>query len=126
MAQVRQIAQSIADSDEASPEVYNWLIKNLSKPQLKYFVRYLQKCAREAKIKVYYAGNMTDKAKQNLNLAIEENKILNRVFSDKKIEYIKDDEAIIGGLKITMGDWVLDQSLGGLKQQVIDAVKENL
>jgi F0F1-type ATP synthase delta subunit len=124
--QIKQLAESIALSGGASSEVFSWVMKNLSKSELKYFAARLSESVKNVTLKVYYAGDITDQAKQNLREAFKSNKVLSKIFANKNTEYIKDDAALLGGVKLESGDWSLDYSLSARIGQIIKNLKESL
>lgn len=114
--QIKQFAQSIVASDEISNDVVEWLLNNLTKAEMKLFVKYLALEIKEGTVVAKYAGQPSD---------IVQNKI-QKIFQNKKIVYVRDDKEIGAGIKFEFGDYILDYTVSAMIVKIMKGIKERL
>lgn len=115
-AQIKQLADSIAEYAALSEKDLNWIIKNFSRQDLKLFSKLLQESVKNKNVMVYYAGEMSEENK---------NKIKDS-FKGKNIQFEKDDKRIAAGMKLEYGDYIWDYSVPGIVKRILNSIRENL
>lgn len=114
--QIKQFAQTVAFAGEISEDVSKWLLNNLTKAEMKQFVKYLSAEIKELTVTAKYAGEPSDAVKNRIQ----------QMFRDKKIVYIRDDEEIGAGIKLEFGDYILDYTVSAMIVKIMKGIKERL
>jgi len=116
-SQIKELAESIIRYDGLSEEKdLNWLFANLSRQELKLLISLLSKEIKYNNVTVSFSGQLSD---------IDKNKIA-VMFPDKKILFKRDDDNIIGGVRFEYYDFILDYSISGTIQRILNGIRENL
>lgn len=114
--QIKKLAYSLAESEEISETVYKWLVSNLSKSDMKLFIRYIKNALRETTVVAQYSGALSETSKN----------IFGKMFPDKKIIFLRKDEEIGAGIKINFGDYILDYTVSRMVEKIMKDIRENL
>jgi F0F1-type ATP synthase delta subunit len=114
--QIKELAEAVAKDDSFSDKGLQWIFSNFSRAELKLFNRLLALEIKNNSVVVTYAGNMSDDNKNKIE----------RMFSNKKILFKRDDEAIGGGASIEYGDFVLDYSVSGIIKRILSGIRDGL
>jgi F-type H+-transporting ATPase subunit delta len=115
-SKVRELAKAIVKYDELSTKDLEWIFLNLSRQELKLFMRLLSKEIKDHTVTASFAGE----------LSCENKKKINAMFSNKKILLKRDDENISGGVRFEYGDFILDYSVSGIIKRILNGIRENL
>ncbi|MDR3253629.1 MAG: F0F1 ATP synthase subunit delta [Endomicrobium sp.] len=115
-SQIKELTESIAKYDELSEEDLKWIFSNLSRQELKLFIRLLSKEVKNSNVKVSFAGELSDEHKKKIAV----------MFPNKRILFKRDDESIAGGLHFEYNDFVLDYSVSGIVKRILNSIKESL
>ncbi|RJQ25574.1 hypothetical protein C4577_05420 [Candidatus Parcubacteria bacterium] len=113
-ARIREVAKVLEKEEEIDSIVINYILKILSKTELRSLVNYLKIQASENK--VYLKASIEDK---------EIIKEVERIFKGKEIIFEK-DQALGGGIIVKYKDDVIDLSLSGYINQLTSTLKENI
>ena len=113
---VRQLAQSIAQNGTVSQEVSDWIFKNLSRAEIKLFVRYLSAEIKNWTVVAKYAGQPTDEIKEKIK----------QMFPNKNIVYVRANEEVGAGVKFEFGDYILDYTVSAMIEKIMKTIRENL
>ena len=113
---VRQLAQSIAKNGTVSREVSDWIFKNLSRAEIKLFVRYLSAEIKNWTVIAKYAGEANDEIKEQVK----------HLFPNKNIVYVRADEEVGAGVKFEFGDYILDYTVSAMIEKIMKTIRENL
>ena len=114
--QIKQLAQAIVSEGEISENVSKWLLNNLTKAEMKLFVKYLSAEIKEFTVIAKYAGEPSDEVKNKIR----------QMFRDKNIVYIRDDKEIGAGIKLEFGDYILDYTVSAMIVKIMKGIKERL
>ena len=114
--QIKQFAQAIVSEGEISENVSKWLLNNLTKAEMKLFVKYLSAEIKEFTVIAKYAGEPSDEVKNKIR----------QMFRDKNIVYIRDDKEIGAGIKLEFGDYILDYTVSAMIVKIMKGIKERL
>ncbi len=114
--QIKQLALSIVEQGDISGDVSQWIFNNLQKSELKLFVNYLSSILKEATVVVKYAGDASPVIKNKIQ----------KMFPDKKLVYIRDDEEIGAGIRFEFGDYILDYTVTNMILKIIKNIRESL
>lgn len=114
--QIKQIALSIIDNGDVSENVYNWIVNNFSKNDMKLFINYLRAAFKDKNVTVRYAGTPSQTVKE---------KII-KMFPGKSIVYVRDDKEIGAGVRIEFGDYVLDYTVTNMIIKIMKGIRESL
>ena len=114
--QIKQLALSIVEQGEVSSDISQWIFNNLQKSELKLFVNYLSSILKEATVVVKYAGDASPVIKNKIQ----------KMFPDKKLVYIRDDEEIGAGIRFEFGDYILDYTVTNMILKIIKNIRESL
>jgi F-type H+-transporting ATPase subunit delta len=115
-SKIREFVKSIIKYDELSTKDLEWIFSNLSRQELKLFMRLLSKEIKDNTVIASFAGE----------LSYENKKKINAMLPNKKILLKRDDENISGGVRFEYGDFVLDYSVSGIIKRILDDIRENL
>lgn len=114
--QIKQLAQSVMANGEISDDISKWLLNNLTKADMKLFVKYLTLELKESVVIARYAGEPSQTVKNKIQ----------KMFPDKNITYIRDDKEIGAGIKFEFGDYILDYTASSMIVKIMKGIKENL
>ncbi len=114
--QIKKLADLIVESGDVADNVVKWIFDNMSKSDMKLFLRYINNAERQKTAVVKYAGDLTEAAK---------NKIYGK-FPGKRIVFVRRDEEIGAGIKINFGDYSLDYTVSGMIEKIMKDIRENL
>lgn len=114
--QIKQFAQAIVSEGEISENVSKWLLNNLTKAEMKLFVKYLSAEIKEFTVIAKYAGEPSDEVKNKIR----------QMFRDKNIVYIRDDKEIGAGIKLEFGDYIIDYTVSAMIVKIMKGIKERL
>ena len=114
--QIKQFAQAIVSEGEISENVSKWLLNNLTKAEMKLFLKYLSAEIKEFTVIAKYAGEPSDEVKNKIR----------QMFRDKNIVYIRDDKEIGAGIKLEFGDYILDYTVSAMIVKIMKGIKERL
>jgi F-type H+-transporting ATPase subunit delta len=115
-SQIKELATSIVKHDELSEKDLNWVYSNLSRHDLKLFMRLLSEEIKNNAVAASFAGELSD---------VNKKKII-AMFPNKKISFKRDDMAIAGGVRFEYGDFVLDYSVSGVVKRILNAIVNQL
>lgn len=115
-SKIRELAKSIVKYDELSTKDLEWVFSNLSRQELKLFVRLLSKGIKDNTVTASFADELN----------CENKKKISAMFPNKKILLKRDDENIIAGVRFEYGDFILDYSVSGIIKRILDDIRENL
>jgi F-type H+-transporting ATPase subunit delta len=115
-SKIRELTKSIVKYDELSTKDLEWIFSNLSRQELKLFMRFLSREIKDNTVIASFAGE----------LSYENKKKINAIFPNKKNLFKRDDENIFGGVRFQYGDFVLDYSISGMIKRILNGIKENL
>lgn len=114
--QIKKLAYSVIASEEISDTVSKWMLDNLSKADIKLFLRYLNNALREATVVAQYSGVLSEVSKNKFQ----------KMFPDKKIVFVRKDEEVGAGIKINFGDYILDYTVSRMVEKIMKDIRENL
>jgi F-type H+-transporting ATPase subunit delta len=114
--QIKELAASIVKYDEFSKEYLDWIYSNLSRQDIKLFVRLLSKEIKNNAVTISFAGSLSDTHKRKINA----------MFPNKKILLKRDDANIVGGARFEYGDFILDCSVLGVVKRTLSAIASKL
>ncbi|MDR3256597.1 MAG: F0F1 ATP synthase subunit delta [Endomicrobium sp.] len=115
-SQIKELAKSIVKNDELSGKNLKWIFSNLSRQELKLFMRLLSKEIRDNSVTASFAGKLSDENKKKIIA----------MFPNKKILFKRDDENIVGGVRFEYSDFVLDYSVSGIMKRILNGIRESL
>jgi F-type H+-transporting ATPase subunit delta len=115
-SKIRELTKSIVKYDELSVKDLEWISSNLSRQELKLFMRLLSKEIKDNTVTVSFAGGLN----------YENKKKINDMFPNRKILFKRDDESISGGVRFEYGDFVLDYSVSGIIKRILKGIRESL
>ncbi|MDR3195454.1 MAG: hypothetical protein LBT58_01495 [Endomicrobium sp.] len=115
-SQIKELAKSIAEYDDLSEKDLNWVYSNLSRQELKTFVRLLSNEIKDKNVLATFAGELSGASKSKIEAA----------FPGKKITFKRDDAAVAGGVRFEYGDFILDYSVSGIARRILNVIKERL
>ena len=115
-SQIKELVNSIIKYDELNIKDLKWILANLSRQELKLFMRLLLKEIKDNSVTASFAGELSD---------INKKKII-AMFPNKKILFKRDDENISGGVRFEYGDFVLDYSVSGIVKRILNDIRESL
>jgi F-type H+-transporting ATPase subunit delta len=115
-SKISELAKSIVKYDELSTKDLEWIFSNLSRQELKLFMRLLSKEVKDNTVTASFADE----------LSCENKKKINAMFPNKKILFKRDDENISGGVRFEYGDFILDYSVFGIIERILNGIRENL
>jgi F-type H+-transporting ATPase subunit delta len=115
-SKISELAKSIVEYDELSAKGLEWIFSNLSRQELKLFMRLLSKEIKNGTVIASFAGE----------LSCENKREINAIFPNKKILLRRDDENISGGVRFEYGDFILDCSVSGIIKKILNGIRENL
>jgi F-type H+-transporting ATPase subunit delta len=113
--QIKELARAAAEYGQMSEKDLDWLFSHLTKKELKYFINLLSWEIKNAKVSVSYAGTPTENDKKRII----------SLFADKKAEF-KEDSSLVAGVKFEYGDYVLDYSVSGMINKILENIRESL
>lgn len=116
ISQIKELVDSIIKHDELSIKGLDWILSNLSRQELKVFMRLLSKEIKNSSVTASFAGELNDVNKRRITA----------MFPNKKILFKRDDENISGGVRFEYGDFVLDYSVSGIVKRILNDIRESL
>jgi len=114
--QIKQIALSIIQDGNVSEKVYDWIINNFSKNDMKLFINCLRTALKDKNVVVRYAGTPSDTVKEKIT----------KMFPDKNLVYVRDDNQIGAGVRIEFGDYILDYTVTNMIIKIMKGIRESL
>jgi F0F1-type ATP synthase delta subunit len=114
--QIKKLAYSVVASREISENVSKWMLNNLSKADMKLFLRYFNNALREATVVAQYSGVLSEISKEKFQ----------KMFPDKNIVFVRKDKEIGAGIKINFGDYILDYTISTMVEKIMKDIRENL
>jgi F-type H+-transporting ATPase subunit delta len=115
-SQIKELVNSIVKYDELNIKDLEWILSNLSRQELKLFMRLLSKEIKDSSVTASFAGELSDTNKKKITA----------MFPNKKILFKRDDENISGGVRFEYGDFVLDYSVSGIVKRILNDIRESL
>lgn len=112
---IEELAHSVAESGGISDGGVKWMLNNLSRKDLKLFLKLLKRKLGEGKVTASFAGNISG----------EDEKRIKSLFPGKSVEFRRDD-GLGAGLKLEYGDFVLDYSVSGIVKRILNGIRESL
>jgi F-type H+-transporting ATPase subunit delta len=116
ISQIKELAESVIRYDGFSEKDLKWILFNLSRQELKLFIRLLSKEIKYNNVIVSFSGELSDINKKKISA----------MFPNKKILFKRDDDNIVGGVRFEYGDFILDHSISGVIERILKAIRENL
>ncbi|MDR3113266.1 MAG: F0F1 ATP synthase subunit delta [Endomicrobium sp.] len=113
--QIKELARAVAEADAMSDKELDWLFLHFTKKELKIFINLLFWEVKNRKVTVSYAGALTE----------EDKKRIISLFVGKRAEF-KEDASLAAGVKFEYGDYVLDYSISGIINKILENIRENL
>jgi F0F1-type ATP synthase, delta subunit (mitochondrial oligomycin sensitivity protein) len=114
--QIKELAETIAYYNKLSDKDADWLLKNLTRQELKLFIRLLTQSLKDRKVSAVFAGEITAADKKRIS----------SLFPDKEIDFLRDDKNIGAGIRLEYGDFIMDYSVSGIVARIINGLKESL
>ncbi len=114
--QIKKLAYLITLQGDVSEDVSKWILANLSKPDMKLFIRHLNNALRHSTVTAKYSGVLSESSKMKLY----------EMFPGKKIVFTRQDDEIGAGIKINFGDYTLDYTVSGIVKKIMKDIRENL
>jgi F-type H+-transporting ATPase subunit delta len=115
-SKIRELTKSIVSYDELSTKDLEWVFSNLSRQELKLFVRLLSKEIKDNTVTASFVDELSCENKEKIKA----------MFPNKKILLKRDDKNIFGGVRFEYGDFVLDYSISGIIKRILNGIRENL
>jgi F-type H+-transporting ATPase subunit delta len=115
-SQIKELAKSIVEYDELSDKDLTWLYSNLSRQELKTFVRLLSNEIKDKNVLATFAGELSNVNKSKIEA----------MFPGKKITFKRDDESVAGGVRFEYSDFILDYGVSGITKRILNVIKERL
>ncbi len=103
--------EAIEKDGNIDRKLTDYILKNLSKEELKMFLRNLKKTYAHKNITVKHAGTIPDNIKRELE----------KKYADKNIQYIH-DATLGGGIEIVDNDLVVNYTVSGLVKNNLKAL----
>lgn len=115
---IKELADSVTKCGYLCQKHLDWIISNFSRQELKLFSNLLSKGSKYNynNVIVSFSGKLNDTHKKKINM----------MFQNKKIIFKQDDDNIIGGVRFEYDDFILDYSISGTVERILNDVKENL
>lgn len=113
---IKELAESVVKYEGLSDKDLNWILSNLSRQELKLFLRLLNNEIKSGNVTVYHAGN----------LDIQKENRIRTLFKDKKVHFKRDDEDLGAGIRFEYGDFILDYSISGILNRILNSIRESL
>ncbi|MDR2436740.1 MAG: hypothetical protein LBD17_01530 [Endomicrobium sp.] len=115
-SQIRELAKSIVEYDELHEKDLNWIYSNLSRQEIKMFIRLLSNEIKDKNVLVTFAGELSSTNKSKME----------SMFTGKRVTFKRDDADIAGGVRFEYSDFILDYSVSGIAKRILNVIKERL
>lgn len=115
-AQIKEISESIVKAGGLSEKGLQWIFEHFSRNDLKLFMKLLSKDIKNKNVTASYAGDMDSIGKKKIET----------LFPGKNITFKRDDESLGAGVRLEYADYVLDYSVSGIVQRILNGIRESL
>jgi F-type H+-transporting ATPase subunit delta len=115
-SQIEKFADSIIKYDGLSARDLEWVFSSFTRQELRTFRNLLLKKIKDNSVVVSFSGELSDVDKKKIAL----------MFSNKKIYFKRDDKNIVAGMRFEYGDFVMDCSISGAVERVLNSIREKL
>lgn len=103
--------ESIDHRGNVNNSIAEYVLKKLTKKELKFFLRALKKKHMEGNVTIKYDGNLSETIKREFD----------KMFENKRITYIK-DEKIGGGIEVVDNDMIVNYSVAGIINNRLESI----
>ena len=115
-AQIKELAKSVVKSGELSQDDLSRVFSLFSRKDLKMFSMLLINEMKDKNATANFAGDLSEESKK---------RILS-LFPDKKVSFNRDDDGVVAGVRLEYGDFIMDYSVAGIIQRMLNDVKESI
>jgi F-type H+-transporting ATPase subunit delta len=115
-SQIKKLADSIVKYDGLSTRSLEWIFSSFAKKELKTFKNLLLKRIKDNSVVVSFSGELSDESKKRIGL----------MFPSKRIYFKRDDKNIVAGMCFKYGDFVMDFSISGAVERILNSIRERL
>jgi len=115
-AQIKELAKSIVESGELSQDGLRRVFSLFTRKDLKMFSMLLMNEIKDKNVTANFAGDLSEESKK---------RILS-LFHNKKVVFRRDDAGVVAGVRLEYGDFIMDYSVAGIIQRMLNDVKESI
>lgn len=109
---VRKLVELSFTNGKINDKIAQYILKNLSKKELKEYVKILKYKVEANRVMISSASVLNSSEKVEMT----------KLFSDYSVEF-KEDTQIGGGMKVTIGDTIIDLSVKNYIQTILTNLK---
>ncbi|MDR1695020.1 MAG: hypothetical protein LBR69_00070 [Endomicrobium sp.] len=109
-AQIKELAAAIAESEELSDKDLQRVFSMFSRKDLKQLTVLLSREIKDKNVSAHFAGGLSEENKKEIV----------SMFPGRKVNFIRDEDGLIAGLRFEYGDFVLDYSVSGILKRTLE------